>query len=179
MDPTSFADIAPEILESIFGFLKPLDLTQCQLVCNKWSRMAQEQLYKNVKGFSSAEKFNSFLETINSSPSNPNSYVKSLDIWPLSTHLNERGYEKNLMSRRKIHITREKCPKIESFHAYRTYVVWNGITSEVKSGNFKHLKITPSLTDKHYLAYAHTAVALSKNLESLHISFPNIKLMKS
>lgn len=55
MRRSTLAEIAPEILASVFGFLERSDVAQCQLVCGKWSRVAQEKIYKNVVGFESSE----------------------------------------------------------------------------------------------------------------------------
>lgn len=48
--PSSLADIAPEILANVFDFLERADVTRCQLLCSKWGRVAQEQLYKEIDG---------------------------------------------------------------------------------------------------------------------------------
>lgn len=80
--PASLADIAPEILANVFDFLETPDVVQCQLVCSKWGRVAQEQLYKDIdrSALSSTTKLNTFLNTINNSPSNPGAHVKSIDM---------------------------------------------------------------------------------------------------
>lgn len=52
MKSSTLTDIAPEILDIIFTNLDTRDALQCQLVCGKWSKVAQEHVYKDTEAFS-------------------------------------------------------------------------------------------------------------------------------
>lgn len=171
--PLTLADITPEILENVLGFLGPADKAQCQLVCTKWKRVAHEQLYKDVKEFSSVANFNSFMDTISISPSNPGVYVKSLMLYALRYFRNQRGGTNNVeLTNDMIAIIGEHCPKyLKSFVAFSNSGVFEGLLSQINLGRFKHLTSIPLPSGTHYLDYANTTDCSFK--ESYLSSFIN------
>lgn len=175
--PSSLADTGPEILAAIFSFLTPSDVAQCPLVCSKWKPVAQEQLYKDVNGFTSVAKFNSFMDTISNSPSNPGAYIKSLNLLFLPFIDDQQGGMIQMkLTKQDILTIGDKCPKVKSLLiASANSEVWEGLWSQVNSGHFQHLSHIPLPDPKSYLYYATTALALSKGLESLYISCLNIE----
>lgn len=176
MKRPSLADIAPEILENIFSFLQSFDLAQCQIVSSKWSRVAQELLYKNIKGFTTYRKFYSFMETISSSPSNPGSYTKSVDLWPLSYTIDQQFGQKKLeLTQTAIATIGKYCPKVKSLRGNFNIGVFECLTTQVNAGYFKHLIDVPYSKDEDCLAYANTAIALSRTLYFLAIRYLNLK----
>lgn len=113
--PSSLADVAPEILASVFNFLESLDVTQSQLICNKWGRVAQDQLYKEIGGRFSSAKLNTLLDTISNSPSKRGLYVKYLDTSSyIDAYEDIRTLVVRNLTRSQIAIIGESCPKLKS-----------------------------------------------------------------
>lgn len=138
-------------------------------------------MYKNINGFSSLAKFKSFLETFTSSSSNPGSLVKHLGVFVKSPGSWIPSYEKRPnvpeVTKSDIGVIGKYCPKAKCFEVQapdRNY--WEGITSEVHGGRFKHLsRISVPEVVEGCLAYANTAVALSNNLKLLCTQCLNIE----
>lgn len=178
--PESLADIAPEILYNVFGFLEPLDFIQCQFVCSKWSRVTQEQLYKIVT-ISSSVKFESFMETISSSSSKPGGYVKTINLLSFSENEDQQSdtNRMRLLTEKEVRIIGEHCPKVESFEARGNGEVWKGLLSQIKGGHFKHLEKIPapsSTKSEDCSAYANVAVSLAKTLKSSRYTISSSQL---
>lgn len=179
MTPISAANVPPEILDNIFHFLYTYtDIQHCQLVCNKWSRVAQERLYEKIYSFSSNAKLETYLETISSSPSNSGAYVKAIDQFSTSLRNNPKNNECEL-TEKSIEIIGKNCPKVTcmALGPYTNVEVWEELLLQIRNGRFKRLSFipVPALPDG-YLVYANAAIALSKSLVQLFILCLNIKV---
>lgn len=148
-------------------------------MCNKWSRVAQEQLYKNIVGFSSEKKFKSFINTISTSPSNSAIFIRSLDLRQLSSIQCEQGYIYELhLTKPEVGTIADHCGKLQSFKANsNSGRLWNGLRYQiVEKGNFKHFTSLPFPLVDDCVDYGDIAMASSKRLTSLVAHCPSTEL---
>ncbi|KAI7897887.1 uncharacterized protein BX663DRAFT_526811 [Cokeromyces recurvatus] len=157
-------DLLPaELLEKVFNYLSYDSISQCQLTCKQWAKVAQPQLYKQVT--LSTCNIEKFKHTIQSSAIGM--LVKKINLNNKNNSLfNPLQYGEyfNVIPTLSVH-----CPFIESFNISHTSLsFWFNFKNARDSNYWPRLKEIPYPMEANEIEYyTQIALGLRDSLESL------------
>lgn len=154
-----------------YVYIPSLDLLQCQLICKKWTSIAQSIFYRDIyiRQPANIEKLST---TLIDSQNNLKSMVEMVHI-----HNNDKSTEDQQLATFFKEIT-SLCPNIKVIYTCQEppYIFYASLMKQRKEGQLLKLEIMPVLEDyNHYsqmslqkhFQYFKTALALKETLRNL------------